>query len=168
VPKSTWVHSSTAIIHALRQTDGILRVDIQEPRTRAKRGEPFALGPCRLYLSMIPKTCTTFEGHHRYCIYLVHVFEPCLECVRTLLTCLSIVPDPRKCGVQCGILERAFLISLGASRLSAAMHWHSSTVTGSINNRHGADCTTAVLALVGLRRVQHILDRAAISRPCFQ
>jgi len=37
VPKSTWLHSATNITHALRQTDGILRVDVQEPRTRAKR-----------------------------------------------------------------------------------------------------------------------------------
>ncbi|KAI0300957.1 hypothetical protein BC826DRAFT_883122, partial [Russula brevipes] len=39
VPKPTWEHSSTPIIHALRQTDGVIRVDVQEPRTRAKRGE---------------------------------------------------------------------------------------------------------------------------------
>jgi hypothetical protein len=66
VPKSTWVGSSAAIVHALRQTDGVLRVDVQEPRTRAKRGEPFAL-PCTM--STLPiddpkKTCRTFEGHH--------------------------------------------------------------------------------------------------------
>jgi len=49
VPKRTWEHLSAAIIQALRQADGILRVDVQEPRTRAKRGElyePFALTPC--------------------------------------------------------------------------------------------------------------------------
>ncbi|KAI9512098.1 hypothetical protein F5148DRAFT_974135 [Russula earlei] len=40
VPKPTWEHSSAVIIHALHQTDGVLRVDVQEPRTRAKRGEP--------------------------------------------------------------------------------------------------------------------------------
>ncbi|KAF8486107.1 hypothetical protein DFH94DRAFT_168536 [Russula ochroleuca] len=37
VPKPTWEHSSTTIIDALHQADGILRVDVQEPRTRAKR-----------------------------------------------------------------------------------------------------------------------------------
>src|SRR6266851_5804436 len=93
VPKSTWVHSSTAIIHALRQTDGILRVDIQEPRTRAKRGEPFALGQCRLYLSMIPKTCTTFEGHHRYCIlsmYSNRVWNALGLCLRAYRSCQTL------------------------------------------------------------------------------
>lgn len=48
VPKQTWEHSSVAIIQALDQADGILRVDVQEPRMRAKRGEltkPFALVP---------------------------------------------------------------------------------------------------------------------------
>jgi hypothetical protein len=46
VPKQTWDHSSAAIIQLLRHADGILRVDVQEPRTRAKRGKldgPFAL-----------------------------------------------------------------------------------------------------------------------------
>jgi len=37
VPKQTWEHSSAAIIQVLRHADGILRVDVQEPRTRAKR-----------------------------------------------------------------------------------------------------------------------------------
>lgn len=37
VPKRIWEDSSTAIIQVLRQADGILRVDVQEPRTRAKR-----------------------------------------------------------------------------------------------------------------------------------
>ncbi|KAI0001449.1 hypothetical protein BJV74DRAFT_69208 [Russula compacta] len=37
VPKPTWGHSSAAIIHALRQTDGVLRVDVQEPRMRSRR-----------------------------------------------------------------------------------------------------------------------------------
>jgi hypothetical protein len=35
-------------MHALHQADGILRVDVQEPRMRAKRSkpdEPFALPP---------------------------------------------------------------------------------------------------------------------------
>ena len=35
-------------MHALHQADGILRVDVQEPRKRAKKGkpdEPFALVP---------------------------------------------------------------------------------------------------------------------------
>ncbi|KAN0139020.1 hypothetical protein V8E53_003408 [Lactarius tabidus] len=40
VPKATWDHSSAAIIGALRQIDGVLKVDIQEPRMRAKRGQP--------------------------------------------------------------------------------------------------------------------------------
>lgn len=39
VPKATWDHSSAAIIGALRQIDGVLKVDIQEPRMRAKRGQ---------------------------------------------------------------------------------------------------------------------------------
>jgi len=37
VPKPTWEHSSASIIHVLRQTDGVLKIDVQEPRTRAKR-----------------------------------------------------------------------------------------------------------------------------------
>lgn len=40
VPKPTWEHSSAAIINALHQTDGVLRVDVQQPQTRAKRGQP--------------------------------------------------------------------------------------------------------------------------------
>ncbi|KAH9178218.1 hypothetical protein EDB89DRAFT_1879515 [Lactarius sanguifluus] len=39
VPKTTWEHSSAAIISALRQTDGVLKVEIQEPRVRAKRDQ---------------------------------------------------------------------------------------------------------------------------------
>ena len=39
VPKATWQYSSASITHALRQTDGVLRVDVQEPRKRAKRGK---------------------------------------------------------------------------------------------------------------------------------
>ncbi|KAI9428882.1 hypothetical protein H4582DRAFT_1828819 [Lactarius indigo] len=45
VPKATWEHSSAAIINALRQTDGVLKVDIQEPRIRAKRGQLYTLNP---------------------------------------------------------------------------------------------------------------------------
>lgn len=39
VPKRTWEHSSAAIIQVLRQADGVLKVDVQEPRARAKRGK---------------------------------------------------------------------------------------------------------------------------------
>jgi hypothetical protein len=39
VPRATWDHSSAAIIGALRQIDGVLKVDIQEPRMRAKRDQ---------------------------------------------------------------------------------------------------------------------------------
>ncbi|KAI9461651.1 hypothetical protein BJY52DRAFT_190852 [Lactarius psammicola] len=39
VPKPTWEHSSAAIISALRQADGVLKVDIQEPRMRVKRDQ---------------------------------------------------------------------------------------------------------------------------------
>jgi hypothetical protein len=39
VPKLTWESSSAAIINALRQTDGVLRVDVQEPRMRTKKGQ---------------------------------------------------------------------------------------------------------------------------------
>jgi hypothetical protein len=49
VPKQ---YSSTAIIQALRQADGVLRVDVQEPRVRAKKGkpdEPFALATGGFY-----------------------------------------------------------------------------------------------------------------------
>ncbi|KAI0264444.1 hypothetical protein BC834DRAFT_970774 [Gloeopeniophorella convolvens] len=38
VPRSTWDLSAATILNALRQTDGVLRVDVQEPRARAKRG----------------------------------------------------------------------------------------------------------------------------------
>jgi hypothetical protein len=38
-PKPTWDHSSAAIISTLRQIDGVLKVDIQEPRTRVKRDQ---------------------------------------------------------------------------------------------------------------------------------
>lgn len=39
IPKPTWEHSSAAIIGALRQTDGVLKVDIQEPQMRVKRDQ---------------------------------------------------------------------------------------------------------------------------------
>ncbi|KAH9002948.1 hypothetical protein EDB86DRAFT_2894126 [Lactarius hatsudake] len=64
VPKTTWEHSSAAIISALRQTDGVLKVEIQEPRVRAKRGQLYTLNPdvCA-NLSTFSQISTTFEGH---------------------------------------------------------------------------------------------------------
>ncbi|KAI0041175.1 hypothetical protein FA95DRAFT_1549020 [Auriscalpium vulgare] len=38
VPKDVWAKSAGLIVSALTDSEGVLRVDVQEPRRRAKRG----------------------------------------------------------------------------------------------------------------------------------
>lgn len=38
IPKTDWQHVNMEIMQAVKESDGVLRVDIQQPQLRAKRG----------------------------------------------------------------------------------------------------------------------------------